>query len=199
VADGKLIGYARTSTIEQEAGLAEQVAELEAAGCSRLFAEQVSSVHARRPQREEALRYLRDGDTFIVTRPDRLARSTTDLLNTVQSLAECGVAVRILSMDVDTSTATGKLLLTLMAGIATFERDLMLERQRLGIAAAKAAGKYKGRKPTARALSDRVLALSADGMGATEVAKAVGISKGSVYRILADARPAGTQDRAALT
>jgi DNA invertase Pin-like site-specific DNA recombinase len=197
---GKLIGYARTSTIEQEAGLAAQVVELEVAGCSKVFAEQVSSVDARRPQREEVLRYLRDGDTFIVTRPDRLARSTTDLLNTVQGLTERGVAVRILSMDVDTSTATGKLLLTLMAAIAAFERDLMLERQRHGIAAAKAAGKYKGRKPTARALSDQVLLLSAAGKGASEVAKAVGVSRASVYRIRADARagPARTSS-AALT
>jgi DNA invertase Pin-like site-specific DNA recombinase len=183
---GKFIGYARTSTVEQEAGLAAQVAELKAAGCAKVFAEQVSSVDARRPQREEVLRYLRDGDTFFVTRPDRLARSTTDLLDTVQSLTERGVTVRILSMDVDTATATGKLLLTLMAAIAAFERDLMLERQRHGIAAAKAAGKYRGRKPTARALSDRVLALSAEGRGASEVAKAVGISRASVYRIRAD-------------
>jgi len=198
---GKLIGYARTSTIEQEAGLAAQLAELEAAGCAKVFAERVSSVDARRPQREEVLRYLRDGDTFIVTRPDRLARSTTDLLNTVQGLTERGVAVRILSMDVDTSTATGKLLLTLMAAIAAFERDLMLERQRHGIASAKAAGKYKGRKPTARALSDRVLALSAEGRGASEVAKAVGVSRASVYRIRADARPGASlaQVRAAMT
>jgi len=181
---GKLIGYARTSTIEQEAGLAAQVAELEAAGCAKVFGERVSSVDARRPQREEVLRYLRDGDTFIVTRPDRLARSTTDLLNTVQGLTERGVAVRILSMDVDTSTATGKLLLTLMAAIAAFERDLMLERQRHGIAAAKAAGKYKGRKPTARAKASQVKALASEGVTREAIAKQLGIGVASVYRAL---------------
>jgi DNA invertase Pin-like site-specific DNA recombinase len=183
----KLIGYARTSTVEQEAGLVAQIAELTAVGCAKVFAEQVSSVDAKRPQREEAMRYLREGDTFIVTRPDRLARSTADLLNTVQGLTERGVAVRILSMDIDTSTATGKLLLTLMGAIAAFERDLMLERQRHGIAAAKAAGKYKGRQPTARALSGKVLALGGEGKGAAEIAAALGISRASVYRIRAEA------------
>jgi DNA invertase Pin-like site-specific DNA recombinase len=92
-------------------------------------------------------------------------------------------------MDVDTFTANGKLLLTLMGGIAAFERELMLERQRHGIAAAKAAGKYRGRQPTARALSQKVLALKGECRAAIEVAKAVGISRASVYRILADARP----------
>ena len=190
---GEVIGYARTSTVEQEAGLAAQIVELEAAGCGKVYREQVSSVDARRPQREAALGYLREGDTFIVTRPDRLARSTTDLLNTVQSLTERGVAVRILSMDVDTSTANGKLLLTLMGGIAAFERELMLERQRHGIAAAKAAGKYRGRKPTARALATNVLALVAEGKGATEIATALGISRASVYRIRADATSDGVR------
>jgi DNA invertase Pin-like site-specific DNA recombinase len=185
---GKFIGYARTSTVEQEAGLAAQIAELTDVGCVKVFAEQVSSVDAKRPQREEAMRYLRDGDTFIVTRPDRLARSTADLLNTVQSLTGRGVAVRILSMDIDTSTATGKLLLTLMGAIAAFERDLMLERQRHGIAAAKAAGKYRGRQPTARALSGKVLALGAEGKGVAEIAKALSISRASIYRIRAAGR-----------
>ena len=183
---GAVVGYARTSTIEQEAGLAAQVAELEAAGCGKVFAEQVSSVDAARPQRKAALDYLREGDTFIVTRPDRLARNTVDLLNTVQGLADQGVRVRILSMDIDTGSATGKLLLTLMAGIAAFERELMLERQRHGIAAAKAAGKYKGRQPTARTQASRVLAMHGEGTGAAEIGRATGISRASVYRILAD-------------
>ena len=184
---GAIIGYARTSTVEQEAGLAAQVAELRAAGCAKVFSEQVSSVDAKRPERAAAMDYLREGDTFIVTRPDRLARSTTDLLNTVQGLTERGVTVRILSMDINTATATGKLLLTLMGGIAAFERDLMLERQRHGIAAAKAAGKYRGRQPTARALSTRVLALGAEGKGVAEIATSLGISRASIYRIRSDA------------
>ena len=187
---GETIGYARTSTTDQEAGLAAQVDELESAGCTTIYREHVSSVSARRPEREAALGYLRKGDTFIVTRPDRLARNTIDLLNTVQGLTERGVVVRILSMDINTSTPSGVLFLTLMGGIAAFERELMLERQRHGIAAAKAAGKYKGRQPTARALSTKVLALSAEGKGVAEIVTALGISRASIYRILAGERAA---------
>ena len=182
---GSIVGYARTSSVEQEAGLAAQITELKAAGCTKVFAEHVSSVDAQRPERKAALSYLREGDSFIVTRPDRLARSTTDLLSTVQALTERGVNVRILSMDVNTATATGKLLLTLMGGIAAFERDLMLERQRHGIAAAKAAGKYKGRQPTARALSAKVLELKGDGKRVSEIVALTGISRASIYRIIA--------------
>ena len=182
---GAVVGYARTSTVEQSAGLAGQVAELSAAGCTKIFEEQSSGVDARRPKLAEALSYLRDGDVFIITKPDRLARSTTDLLRTVEGLAGRGVRVRILSMDVDTGTATGKLLLTLMAGIAAFERELMLERQRCGIAAAKAAGKYKGRRPTALAQTDAVLRMKASGRAVADIVRECGISRASVYRIFA--------------
>ncbi|WP_303697600.1 recombinase family protein [Brevundimonas naejangsanensis] len=186
-AHGAIIGYARTSTADQVVGLEAQIAELENIGCSRIFSEQVSSIDADRPQLKAALDYLRDGDTFIVTRPDRLARNTGELLNIVEGLDQRGVVVRILSMDINTSTPTGKLLLTFMAGIATFERELMLERQRAGIAAAKAAGKYKGRQPTARNKADQVLALKAEGVGPSEIAKRLGIGRTSVHRILAAA------------
>lgn len=130
------------------------------------------------------MEFLRDGDHFVCTRPDRLARSTVELLRLVEDLTARGVTVKLLSMNIDTSTATGKLLLTLMAGIATFERELMLERQRHGIAAAKAAGKYKGRQPTARAKSEEVLALVAGGRTVAEIVKATSISRASVYRIM---------------
>ena len=184
---GALVGYARTSTVEQEAGLEAQVAELQAAGCTRIFAEQVSSVDAVRPELKAALEYLRDGDEFICTRPDRLARSTVDLLRLVEDLTKRGVIVKLLSMNIDTSTATGKLFLTLMAGIATFERELMLERQRAGIAKAKAAGKYRGRAPTARAKTSDVLRLKAEGKTVAQIAHAVGISRASVYRAFGEA------------
>ena len=181
---GAVIGYARTSTVEQEAGLSAQVTELEGNGCARVFSEQVSSVDASRPQLKAALDYLREGDTFIVTRPDRLARGTLDLLNIVDALTKRGVVVRILSMDLNTGTATGRLVLTVLAGIAEFERSLMLERQRAGIAKAKGEGKYKGRVATARAKADQVKALKADGIGPGEIAKRVGIGRTSVHRIL---------------
>lgn len=181
---GAIIGYARTSTTDQEAGLSAQIDELNAQGCSRVFSEQVSSVDASRPQLKAALDYLRDGDTFIVTRPDRLARGTLDLLNIVDGLTKRGVVVRILSMDLNTGTATGRLVLTVLAGIAEFERSLMLERQRAGIAKAKAEGKYRGRAPTARAKAAEVRKMKADGVSPTEIVKRAGISRASVYRIL---------------
>lgn len=181
---GAIVGYARTSTVEQEAGLEAQIAELEAVGCTHVFAEQVSSVDADRPKLKEALAYLRSGDTFVVTRPDRLARSTLDLLTIVDGLTAKGVGVRVLSMDLNTSNATGRLILTVLGGIAEFERSLMLERQRAGIAKAKAEGKYKGRAPTARAKVKDIRKLKAEGLGVAEIVKRTGVSRASVYRLL---------------
>ena len=181
-----LVGYARTSTVEQEAGLEAQDRELRAAGAERIFAEQVSSV-APRAQLAAALDFVRHGDVLIVAKPDRLARSTADLLTIVQRLEAKGVALIVQSMGgqpVDTRTATGKLLLTMLAAIATFERDLMLERQREGIAKAKGEGRYKGRKPTARNQAADVAGLKAAGVSPTEIAKRLGMSRMSVYRCL---------------
>ena len=184
-----LVGYARTSTVEQEAGLEAQQRELRAAGAERIFAEQVSSV-APRVQLAAALDFVRSGDVLMVAKPDRLARSTADLLGIVQRLEAKGVALIVQSMGgqpVDTRTATGKLLLTMLAAIATFERDLMLERQREGIAKAKGEGRYKGRKPTARNQADDVAKLKADGISPTEIGKRLGMSRMSVYRCLEQA------------
>lgn len=180
-----LIGYARTSTAEQEAGLEAQHRDLSAAGVEKLFSEQVSSVDAaKRAQLEAALDYLREGDCLVVTRLDRLARSVAHLLTLVERIEAKGAGLRILNMGVDTSTPTGKLLLTMLGGVAEFERAIMLERQREGIAKAKADGKYKGRKPTARAKIDEVSALKENGIAATEIAKQLGIGRASVYRML---------------
>lgn len=190
--NGAVIAYARTSTADQQAGLDAQVAELEARGATKIFKEKVSSVDADRQQLQAALDYVRDGDTFLVTRPDRLARSTRDLLGIVDLLAAKGVRVRILSMDVDTGTATGKLMLTMLAGIAEFERQLMLERQRAGIAAAKAEGKYKGRAPTARTKGAEVRRLLDEGRKPAEIVRELSISRASFYRIMADA-PGGRE------
>lgn len=181
---GHLVGYARTSTADQKAGLAAQQRDLLAAGCLKIFHEELSSVATKRPQLDAALEYVRDGDTFIVTKPDRLARSTLDLLQIAKGLEAKGVALRILSLDLNTSTPTGKLMLTVLGGIAAFERDLMLERQREGIAKAQAEGKYKGRAPTARRKSADVLRLRAEGLTADAVADQLGIGRASVFRIL---------------
>lgn len=187
-----LIGYGRTSTLDQKAGLEAQIRELEEIGCEKLFIEQVSSVDiAARERLAEALDFIREGDTLIVTRLDRLARSVPHLLDTLAKLAAKGCSLRIIAMGVDTSTPTGKLMLTILGGIAEFEREIMLERQREGIAKAKAAGKYQGRKPTARARSKEVLEMRRSGTGPTEIAKRIGIGRASVYRILSEQEGVG--------
>ncbi|MGH6896666.1 MAG: recombinase family protein [Geminicoccaceae bacterium] len=176
------IGYRRTSTVEQAAGFEDQLRALEAAGCEKVFAEQTSSV-GERPQLAAALEYVREHDVLVVTKLDRLARSTQHLLEIVQLLERKGCSLRILDLALDTNTATGRMLLTVVGAIAQFERELSLERQRIGIAAAKAAGKYLGRAPTARAKSAQVLALKAEGVGPSEIARRLSIGRSSVYRI----------------
>jgi DNA invertase Pin-like site-specific DNA recombinase len=178
-----IIGYARTSTLEQEAGLEAQLRVLAAAGVERTYQEQVSSV-AERPQLAAALDYLRKCDALVVTKLDRLARSVADLLRIVQAIEGKGAALRVLNLNLDTGTPTGRLMLTMLGAIAQFEREMMLERQREGIAKAKAAGKYKGRAPTARVKAAEIAALRQQGLGAAEIARRVKISRASVYRCL---------------
>jgi DNA invertase Pin-like site-specific DNA recombinase len=178
-----LIGYARTSTVDQVAGFDIQIATLTSEGCERIFKEQVSSV-AERQQLEEAIAFARSGDTFVVSKLDRLARNTQHLLDIVQRLEAKGVSLRVLNLGLDTSTPTGKLMLTMLGAVGQFEREIMLERQKEGVAKAKAEGKYKGRKPTAQAKKEEVLALVAQGVTKEAVAKQVGIGVASVYRML---------------
>lgn len=178
------VGYARTSTVEQSAGLEAQERDLRDAGCSKIFSEKVSSVATHRRQLEAALDYVREGDTLVVTKLDRLARSVADLVAITATLNEKGVGLRILAMNLDTGTPTGKLMVNLLGSIAEFERELMLERQREGIARAKAEGKYKGRAPTARQRTAEVLKLKGEGKTVEAIVKEVGISRSSVFRIL---------------
>jgi DNA invertase Pin-like site-specific DNA recombinase len=181
-----IIGYARTSTIEQVAGFEAQLRELEAAGCERVFKEQVSSIDNSRPELERALDYVREGDILVVTKLDRLARSMANLVEITGRLKEKRVELRILALNLDTSTPTGKLMLNLLGSIAEFERELMLERQREGIAKAKADGKYQGRAPTARRKADDVIKLKAEGLTAEAIAERLKVSRSSVFRILKD-------------
>ena len=185
-----IIGYARTSTADQRAGLEAQERDLLAAGCERLFIEQVSSVDVvAREQLATALDFVREGDVLVVTKLDRLARSVAHLLDVSGRLKEKGAALRILDLAIDTSTATGELLLTMVGAIAQFERAIMLERQREGIAKAKADGKYKGRKPTAQAKATEARHLAAEGVRPNEIAKRLGISRASAYRVLSQDAP----------
>jgi DNA invertase Pin-like site-specific DNA recombinase len=189
-----LVGYARTSTLEQAAGLDAQVRDLQGLGCERLFQEQVSSI-GDRPQLAAALAYVREGDTLVVTKLDRLARSVTHLGQVLDALAAKGVALRVVGLGVDTGTPTGKLMLNILGGVAQFEREMMLERQREGIAKAKAAGLYRGRKPTARARTSEIQALVSEGLSMGAIATRLGIGKGSVHRAISGTRVAGSSTK----
>lgn len=178
--------YARTSTTDQKAGLESQLLDLEQAGCTKVFREEISSVATYRPQLAAVLEWVREGDTLIVTKLDRLARSVADLVSITAALKGKGVGLRILAMNLDTATPTGKLMLNLLGSIAEFERELMLERQREGIARAKTNGKYAGRQPTARAKALDVLKMRAEGKSVSDTVAALGISRASVFRILAE-------------
>jgi DNA invertase Pin-like site-specific DNA recombinase len=182
---GMIVGYARTSTVDQEAGFDAQLRDLEAAGAQKIFQEQVSSVGTR-PQLDQCLDFIREGDTLVVTRLDRLARSVAHLLQIVETIEKKGAALRILDPDIDTSTATGQFTLTILGAVGQFERQLMKERQREGIAKAKAEGRYKGRAPTARRKLAEIRALKAAGIGASEIARRLGIGRASVYRLLGE-------------
>jgi DNA invertase Pin-like site-specific DNA recombinase len=187
-----LIGYARVSTTDQVAGLEAQQRDLSATGCSKLFTERVSSV-AQRDRLAAALDFVREGDTLCVTRLDRLARSTSDLLEIIGKLERKGVALRILDFGgqaVDTLSPSGKLIVTMFGAVAQFERELLLQRQREGIARARADGKYKGRAPTARRFASQVRDLRSTGLGACDIATKLGMSRSSVYRILSEANAA---------
>jgi DNA invertase Pin-like site-specific DNA recombinase len=177
------VGYARTSTSDQTAGLAAQERDLKAAGAEKIFSEQLSSV-AKRVKLAECLAFLREGDVLTVTKPDRLARSTAELLSIEADLTKRGVGLVVLSMGgekLDTRKPTSKLMLTILAGVATWEREIMLERQREGIAKAKAAGKYKGRPVSIDAAQVKQLRAT---LGPAAIAKRLGIARSSVYRAL---------------
>jgi DNA invertase Pin-like site-specific DNA recombinase len=178
-----IVGYARTSTRYQDAGLEAQLTRLKAEGCDKIFSEQVSSV-GERAKLDRALEYVREGDTLMVTKLDNLARSTAHLVEITTRLEHDDVRLKILDMGIDTSTPTGRMFLTIVGSIAQFEREIMLERQRDGIAAAQAAGKFKGRAPTARRQEPKIRELAADGIKQGEIARRLGISIRSVQRIL---------------
>jgi len=189
-----IVGYGRTSTAEQAAGLAAQERDLKAAGAEQVFCEQVSSV-AKRDRLAACLAFLRNGDALVVTKPDRLARNTAELLTIEADLSKRGIGLVVLSMGgerLDTRNPTSKLMLTILAGVATWEREVMLERQREGIAAAKAEGKYKGRPAS---ISEAEIARLHETMGPAAIAKHLNIARSSVYRVLktTEGKSGGTQ------
>jgi DNA invertase Pin-like site-specific DNA recombinase len=181
-----LIGYARTSTTDQHAGFEAQLVELKAYGCERMYQEQVSAV-ASRGELDRAIDMLREGDKLVVTKLDRLARNVMHMGELLKQIEAKGAGLVILSLGsetVDTSTATGKLILNMMVSVAQFEREMMKERQVEGIKRAQAEGKYKGRVPTAMKQADKVKALVDAGVTRVQVQEQLGISKASYYRCL---------------
>jgi DNA invertase Pin-like site-specific DNA recombinase len=194
-----IVGYARTSSLAQVAGLEAQERDLRAAGCDKIFREQVSSV-AERQQLEAALDYVREGDQFAVTKLDRLARSVGDLLAIVARLEAKRVSLRVLSISgsqaLDTSTSTGRLMLSVIGAVGQAEREAMLERQREGIAKAKREHRYKGRVPTARRQAAEVARLKAEGVRPSEIASKLGIGRASVYRVLSERSDGGDRRQA---
>ncbi|AMU94203.1 resolvase [Sphingopyxis terrae subsp. terrae NBRC 15098] len=178
-----LVGYARVSSTGQSLDIQHEA--LTDAGCEKMFAEKVSgrSTHDREGL-ARAIDFVREGDTLVVTRLDRLARSVGDLHRIIEKLTEKKVAFRCLNQSgVDTDSSTGRLMLAILGAVAAFENDIRLERQREGIAKAKVEGKYKGRKPTVDVT--RVKTLRDDGLGPSQIAKTMGIGRASVYRALA--------------
>lgn len=179
-----IVGYARTSTLEQVAGFESQIKELEKAGCEKIYQEQVSSV-SKRDELQNALDFVREGDSFMITKLDRLARSVVDLLEITRVLEKKKVSLKVLNLGMDTHTPTGKLMLTMLGGVAQFEREIMLERQREGIAKAKAQGKYKGRKPLSDGIKQEIIRLvREEKCSKVSVAKQLNIGEASVYRTL---------------
>ncbi|HDT5732764.1 TPA: recombinase family protein [Enterobacter roggenkampii] len=179
------VGYARVSTTEQS--LDTQLEAL--SGCEKIFREKISGAKDDRPELQAMLEFVREGDVVQVTKLDRLARNTRHLLEVSEYLQGKGVALNILNIGINTATPTEKLMLTMIGAIATFEREMMLERQAEGIALAKLKGKYKGRKPTARSKAKEVIVLVENGTSKAEISHLLKIGITSIYRIIRTERP----------
>lgn len=174
-----LVGYARVSTTGQS--LDVQLGELARHGCERIFEDKATGTNRERAGLIEMMGFVREGDTIVVSRLDRFARSLSDLFELLDQAAGKGVAFQCIHQNIDTSSSTGKLTLAILGAVAEFENDLRRERQREGIAKAKANGIYKGRK--ARVSAERVQELLASGMGISEAARQLGCHRQTVYRL----------------
>ena len=183
-----LIGYARVSTQEQD--LALQLDALKAAGCQRTYEERASGAQRDRPELKAALGYMREGDTLVVWKLDRLARSLKQLIDTVEDLGARGIGLRSLTEAIDTTTSGGKLIFHIFAALAEFERAVIRERTLAGLAAARARGR-KGGRPPALAAKDLAAAkamLRDPEITVGEVARRLGVAPSTLYRHLPKAR-----------
>jgi DNA invertase Pin-like site-specific DNA recombinase len=181
---GTIVGYARVSTGQQD--YQTQLDRLMAAGASKVFSEKRSGLDGSRPQLGECLRYVREGDTLLVTKLDRLARSTADLYRIVTELADKGVGFKVLDdASVDTTSRTGKLVMGILALIAEFETEIRRERQMEGIAKAKAEGRMGGRpKLVTEQVENEIQKLRKNGVSIRKIAAEIGFSKATVQKVL---------------
>lgn len=173
-----IVGYARVSTVGQK--LDAQIEALEA--CDKIFMEKESGAKSERKELERLLEFVREGDTVKVTKLCRLARNTKHLLTVVDHLDEKKVSLQVLNLGIDTSSPTGRLMLTMIGAVAAFERELLLERQAEGIALAKAKGKYKGRRPISESKLEEIKDMNSRGISKSLIASTLGVSISSIYR-----------------
>lgn len=179
-----LIGYARVSTNQQQDSLDAQHQALETYGCEKIFTDQISGARADRPGLAAALAYARENDSIVVTHLDRLGRSTVDILHTVQDLDNRGIMIEALDTQLDTRTSAGRLVLSVLASMAEFERNLIVERTREGLAHARAQGRVGGRRPKLDETQQQAaLAALASGMSEAQVAQTFGVSRSTITRL----------------
>ena len=178
-----LVGYVRVSSLDQDT--TTQLERVSSAKCKKVFSEKESGTSTKnRTALTDCLEYMREGDTLVITKIDRLARSARDLHNIVHDLEKRSINLMVLDQSIDTSTPHGRAFLGMLATFAEFETNIRKERQLEGIAAAKAKGKYSGRKPTAQAKKAEILELVEQGMTKPKIAETVGVSVASVYNVI---------------
>ena len=180
-----IIGYGRVSDTDQN--IETQHTMLTEAGCTEFYTEKVTGKNMERPELMAMLAFIRKDDLVVITKIDRLARSTPDLLKIAEQIQAKGAGLKILNMEIDTSTASGKFTLTIFAGVAQFERELMLERQKEGIKQAKAEDKklgvnrWAGRKPTEQAVFDNIESMRDGGLSVAKACEQANISVRTYY------------------
>ena len=182
---GDLIGYARVSTWDQTTE--PQIAALKDAGCLRIFEETASGTRSDRPELANALEYLREGDTLVVWRLDRLGRSLGHLIETVRVLDVRGIGFKSIHESIDTTTSAGRLVFHIFGALAEFERALIVDRTKAGLAAARERGAKPGHRPLLSAKQvEAVKAMHAGGSTISEISEVIGgVSRATVYRALA--------------